>query len=435
MKLVEPLKINDKAHLEIDGCDTVTLAEKYGTPLYVLSLTMIENACNSYLNALKKSDVKGMVCFASKALSTTGIYKIVSDLGLGCDTVSEGELYTALRAGMNPDKICLHGNNKQKGELDMAINAKVHSIVIDNERELDYIESNSDCQNISIRVNPGVEAHTHQYIQTAKIDSKFGFSIYDGTALDIVKRASKLKHAKFKGIHCHIGSQILEVDAFKLAVRHMFEFISELKKINIKVEEINLGGGFGVKYTSADKPLDPEQYFTAILNEVKICSNEYGVDVPFVIIEPGRSIVGEAGITLYTAGNIKEIPNIKKYVAIDGGMFDNPRFALYQAEYTPIIANRCNDKPVEKVTISGKCCESGDIIVENAFLPKITTGDLIAILTTGAYNYSMASNYNRNLVPPMVLVKNGLSDYLVKPQSNEDLVRNDAIPYFLESEK
>jgi diaminopimelate decarboxylase len=287
-------------------------------------------------------------------------------------------------------------------------------------------------QNILLRINPGIEAHTHAFVQTATTDSKFGFSISDGTAEKITAYALQKKYVNLEGYHCHIGSQIFEKQSFVLAVDKCMDFITEMQeKLSFTTKKLNLGGGYGIWYTDEDRKISPEgyaEYLVALINEVKKKAKEKSLQLPYLLIEPGRSIVGEAGITLYTVGTIKDIPGVKKYVAVDGGMFDNPRYALYQSKYTPVLANRANETATEVVTIAGKCCESGDLIAVNVDLPKANSGDILAVLSTGAYNYSMSMNYNRNKIPPCVLVKNGVAEYIVKPQTYEDIIRNDVIP-------
>ena len=330
----------------------------------------------------------------------------------------------------------MHGNNKLPHELEFALDCGVGTIVVDAYSEIDLLDElcaqRNKTQNILIRINPGVEAHTHRFIQTAKTDSKFGFSVADGSALKITEYALTKKNLKLMGYHCHIGSQIFEKQSFVLAVDKMTAFMAEVKKIlNYETSVLNLGGGYGIWYTDEDPKYsenDYAGYLKAVIAELKNKADQYGLKRPYLVIEPGRSIVGEAGITLYTVGTIKDIPGIKKYVAVDGGMFDNPRYALYQAKYTALLANRAEEKAVETVSIAGKCCESGDIVCANVSLPEAHSGDILAVLSTGAYNYSMASNYNRNLIPPMVLVKDGHAEYIVKPQTYEDLIRNDVIP-------
>ena len=437
MNTRKTLRVNEQGHLEIGGADAVALAKSFGTPLYVMDEQYIRDMCSVYRDAIQEEyDGNGLVLYASKAFSCLAIYKIADSEHIGVDAVSAGELYTAFKAGFPAEKIYLHGNNKLPYELEFALDHKVGTIVVDAYSELDMIDQmcaeRGMVQNILLRINPGVEAHTHRFIQTAKTDSKFGFSVADGTAEKITQYALTKKHVHLAGYHCHIGSQIFEKQSFLLAVDKMMAFIAEIgKKYSFETEVLNLGGGYGIWYTDEDAKFscaDYADYLKAIIRELKAKSQEYGVRSPFLVVEPGRSIVGEAGVTLYTVGAIKEIPGIKKYVAVDGGMFDNPRYALYQAKYTAIFANRAAEKPTEVVSVAGKCCESGDLVCADVSLPKAESGDILAVLSTGAYNYSMASNYNRNFIPPVVLVKDGKAEYIVKPQTFEDLVRNDVIP-------
>ena len=433
----DSLKINSKGHLEIGGMDAVDIAKKFGTPVYVFDEKHIRNMMCIYQDTLNKYyGGNGLVLYASKAFSCKAIYKIAMQENIGIDVVSGGELYTALSIGFNPERIYLHGNNKLIQELDYAVESGVGTIVVDSFREADILDElagkKGKKQNIIIRVNPGIEAHTHAFIQTARTDSKFGFSVSDGSAEGMVKHILKKSNLRLKGFHCHIGSQIFEKQSFILATQKMLSFIADIKdKYGFEAEILNLGGGFGIWYNDDDPKLkleDYSNYLRAIIDIINVETEKLGLKKPFLVIEPGRSIVGESGVTLYTVGAIKDIVGVKKYVAIDGGMFDNPRYALYQSKYTVLLANRANDLCTEKVTIAGKCCESGDIIAPDAALPEAQSGDILAVLSTGAYNYSMASNYNRNAIPPAVLVKDGKADYIIKPQTYEDIVRNDVIP-------
>ena len=429
----QTLKTTQNGILEIGGVTVTELAKKYGTPLYVFDQKYIEDMCNIYSKTLEENYGDGIILYASKAFSCKEIYRIINKMNIGADAVSSGEIYTAKSTGFPMQKICFHGNNKTFAELNYAIDAGVGLIVIDAFTEADILDeicaNKGIFQDVLIRVNPGVEAHTHHFIQTAKIDSKFGFSLSNGQATEIIKHVLTKKHLNLKGLHCHIGSQIFENKSFILAVDKMTDYYKQIKdELNYEFDTLNMGGGFGIWYAEGDAKKTCNQYAEYIKNiceKLKDDIKNKNLKKPFLIFEPGRSIVGEAGITLYTAGRIKEIKDLKKYVAIDGGMFDNPRFALYQAKYTVVAAEKMNENPTEKYTLAGKCCESGDIIAEDCMLPPIKEGDLIAVLSTGAYNYSMASNYNRNFIPPVVMVKNGQSRYVVKPQTFEDLTRND----------
>ena len=437
MNTRETLSVGSNGHLVIGGCDAVALARSFGTPLYVMDEAYIREMCRAYREALERFyGGNGMILYASKAFCCTAMYKIAEQEGLGADVVSGGELYTARTAGFPAEKICLHGNNKLPREIEEAVNFGVGYIVADAYIELDRIDAAARAcgkvQDVLLRVNPGVEAHTHRYIQTAKTDSKFGFSLAGGEAEKVSLYALQKKNIRLRGYHCHIGSQIFEKQSFCIAADKMTAFMAEMKaKHAFAADTLNLGGGFGIWYTDEDEKFTPAlyaRYLEAVLGEVRAKAKEYAIDEPFVLFEPGRSIVGEAGVTLYTVGAIKEIAGVRKYVAVDGGMFDNPRYALYQAKYTAVLANLAAEKPTETVSVAGKCCESGDIVCADVMLPAAQEGDILAVLSTGAYNYSMASNYNRNLVPPVVLAKDGTAEYIVRPQTYEDLVRNDTLP-------
>lgn len=436
----ETLKINSKGHLEIGGCDAVDLAKNFGTPLYVFDEKYIRDMMRVYRDTIEKEyGGNGLVLYASKAFSCMAMYRIAAQENIGVDVVSGGELYTAVKAGFPAEKIYMHGNNKLLRELEFAVDAGVGTIVVDSYDEADMLDDIAKAkgveQNVLIRINPGVEAHTHAFVQTARTDSKFGFSISDGTAEKMSAYILKKEHLNLKGYHCHIGSQIFEKQSFVLAAQKAMDFMAMIKSdLGFEADTLNIGGGFGIWYTDDDAKISVDgyaAYLEALISAVKGKASELGLKRPYLLIEPGRSIVGEAGITLYTVGAIKDIPGIKKYVAIDGGMFDNPRYALYQSKYTVLLANRANEACTEKVTIAGKCCESGDLIAVDVPLPEAERGDIAAVLSTGAYNYSMASNYNRNFIPPAILVHGGKAEYIVKPQTYDDLVRNDVVPDYL----
>lgn len=433
----DTLKINGKDHLEIGGADCVDIAKQFGTPLYVFDEAYIRRMMRIYQDTIRSNyDGRGLVLYASKAFSCEAIYAIARQEGIGVDVVSGGELYTAGKASFPARNIVMHGNNKLPYEIAEALDYGVGLIVIDAHSEADLVEREAEkrgvIQNVMIRINPGVEAHTHAYVQTATPDSKFGFSVANGAAEEITSYVLSKPHLRLKGYHCHIGSQIFEKQSFVLAVQKNLAFMAQMKeKLGFEAEAVNMGGGFGIWYSEGDPMIDMDgysDYLRTLLNAIKEGCRALGLRLPFVYLEPGRSIVGEAGITLYTVGAIKEIPGVRKYIAVDGGMFDNPRYALYQSKYTAVLANRAQETPTELVCIAGKCCESGDLIGVDFNLPAAKTGDILAVFSTGAYNYSMASNYNRNLIPPAVLVKDGAAEYIVKPQSYEDLVRNDVIP-------
>lgn len=425
------LNTSEKGHLTIGGCDTVELAKEYGTPLYVLDETTIRNTIRSYVSSFKKFyDGNGMPLYASKALSCKELCRIAKEENIGLDVVSGGEIYTALQAGFPMEKVHFHGNNKTEDEIRFALKSKVGKFVVDNLYELELLNKIAGEMNIkadiSFRIKPGVDAHTHNFIRTGQIDSKFGFALETGEAFEAVKEALKLDNVCLKELHCHIGSQIFNIEPFVTAAEIMIDFMAKIKsELGAVISELNLGGGFGIMYTSDDEPVPYENYMDKVSVAVKAKCAEHGLPVPFIYIEPGRSVVGEAGITLYTVGGKKEIPNVRTYVSIDGGMTDNIRYALYQSAYTVVNASKA-DKPADEiVTIAGKCCESGDLVQEHTKVADVQVGDILAVLSTGAYNYSMASNYNRIPRPAIVMVKDGKSRVIVKRESYEDIVRND----------
>lgn len=430
MFVSENLSVNEKNHLVIGKNDTVELAKKFGTPLYVMDEELIRKNCRIYKNAMDKYSNGGTVLYANKAFCTLYTCRIAKEEGLGLDVVSGGELYTALKADFPTEKICFHGNNKTSDELEMAVKNNVGHIIVDNIYELEELEKiaekHNKIQKIMFRIKPGIDAHTHRFIRTGQIDSKFGVALENGEAFDIIKTAAKMKNVKVTGVHCHIGSQIFDIEPFCRAAEVMMNFVGDLKdKLGLEIDELNLGGGYGIMYTADDDPIEYDKYIEHVAEIVKDTAKKRGVKMPHIFMEPGRSIVASAGITLYTIGGIKDIKNVRKYVSVDGGMGDNPRYILYQSEYTAVLANRAGDKPTEKVTVAGKCCESGDILLKDTMLPKAESGDILAVLATGAYNYSMASNYNRIPRPAVVAVKDGEARVVVKRETYDDLIKND----------
>ncbi|KZN95908.1 MULTISPECIES: diaminopimelate decarboxylase [Aeribacillus] len=423
-------KINQLGHLEIGGVDTVELAKQYGTPLYVYDVALIRERARSFKNTFESLGVPYQVAYASKAFSSIAMVQLANEEGLSLDVVSGGELYTALKAGFPPEKIHFHGNNKSIDELAMALEANIGCIVIDNFYEIDVLSSLCRQMNkkvaVLLRVTPGVEAHTHDYITTGQEDSKFGFDLHNGQiekAIELVKNQS---HLQLLGIHCHIGSQIFGTEGFVLAAGKIFGKISIWKeKFQFVPKVVNLGGGFGIRYTKEDDPLPMNVYVEKMVEVVKGHSEKLQIPLPEIWIEPGRSLVGDAGTTLYSIGSQKVVPNIRKYVAVDGGMSDNIRPALYQAKYEGALANRMNDECSETVSIAGKCCESGDMLIWDLSLPTVKAGDILAVFCTGAYGYSMANNYNRIARPAVVFVENGEARLVVKRETYEDLVSLD----------
>jgi diaminopimelate decarboxylase len=431
MYVSENLSVNEKGNLTVGGIDTVSLTEQYGTPLYVMDEELIRNSVRRFKNSIDKYyGGQGLVCYASKAFCCMEMCRIMKDEGIGLDVVSIGELYTAVKAGCDCEKMCFHGNNKTDEELHYALECGVGHIIVDNISELLRLEEIAKSMNVKakimFRVKPGIDAHTHDFVKTGQIDSKFGFALETGEAFEAVKQAISCENVILRGLHCHIGSQIFDIAPFEEAAKVMLGFIAKIKnELNYEIKELNLGGGFGIKYLESHDPAPFETYMENVSKVVKSYSEEYGIAQPFILIEPGRSIAAPAGITLYKVGARKEIPNIRTYVSIDGGMCDNPRYALYKSEYEAIVANKANEERSEKVTIAGKCCESGDLIGEGMPLQHAESGDIIAVCATGAYNYSMSSNYNRIPKPAVVFVNEGKSRIVVKRETLDDIIRND----------
>lgn len=425
------LNVNEQGHLTIDGCDAVELGKEFGTPLYVLSEETIRNTCRAYVNSIKKYyGGKGLPLYASKALSCKALCRLANEENLGLDVVSGGEIYTAMQAGFPPEKIHFHGNNKTPEEINMALDFGIGKIVVDNLYELELLnklaEEKKKKVKISMRIKPGVDAHTHDFIRTGQIDSKFGFALETGEAMEAVKKTFEFKNVELTELHCHIGSQIFDIDPFVTAAEIMMDFIASVKETTGHIiSELNLGGGFGIKYTNEDNPTAYDNYMKAVSEAVKAKAKEHNLEVPFIYIEPGRSIAGQAGVTLYTIGGKKVIPNIRTYVSVDGGMCDNIRYALYQSKYTVLNASKADKEPDGEYTIAGKCCESGDLVQENTPVADPQVGDTLAVLSTGAYNYSMASNYNRIPKAPIVMIKDGKARLIVKRESYDDLIKND----------
>lgn len=431
MYVSKDLDVNSAGHLTIGGMDTVELANEYGTPLYVVDEDLVREHCRSFKNSINKYyGGAGLACYASKAFCCKAMCKIMLEEGMGLDVVSEGELYTALKSGFPMDKVCFHGNNKTDGELKLALENNVGRIIVDNVFELNRLnalaEKEGRTAHIMFRIKPGIDAHTHNFIRTGQIDSKFGFALETGEAFEAVKEAIALPHIDLVGLHCHIGSQIFDIEPFVCAAEVMLHFIGKIKKeLGFEVKELNLGGGFGIKYTEEDAPVAYDKYMEKVSEKVKEVCAEEDIALPFILIEPGRSVIAPAGITLYTVGGIKHIPNIRTYVSVDGGMCDNPRYILYQSKYEAVIANRAADPRTETVTVAGKCCESGDLIGEGMPIQHVEVGDTMAVLATGAYNYSMSSNYNRIPKPAVVMVKDGKSRVVVRRETLDDIINCD----------
>lgn len=425
-----PFKVNEKGHLEIGEIDTVELVQKYGTPLYVYDVSLIRDNCRAFVNTFKEVGVKTQVTYASKAFSSIAMLQVIKQEGLSLDVVSEGELYTALQANFPTEKIHLHGNNKSMKELRMAIEHDIGCIIIDNFYEIEIIDKllkeYNKKMDVLIRVTPGIESETHQYIMTGNEDSKFGFNMHNGQSEEAFKLLHNHEFIQFKGLHCHIGSQIFEPDSFLKAIDVLFKQVSEWFSLHgYTPEVINLGGGFGIRYTGEDNPLPFNIHVKKIIAAVQQQIKEINIPMPEIWIEPGRSIVGNAGITLYTVGSMKNIPGVRDYIAIDGGMTDNIRPALYQAKYEGVLANKANKQADHIVSVAGKCCESGDMLIWDLPVPEVESGDILAVFSTGAYGYSMASNYNRFPKAAVVFVENGQDKLVVQRETHKDVVKND----------
>lgn len=432
MKLHGTSIVTPEGILEIGGCSALELADKYGTPLWVMDEELIRNTCQRLVKAFSQKG-NSQVLYASKSFLTTAMCKIINEEGLGLDVVSGGELYTALKANFPVENIYFHGNNKSFEEIKLALENGIGHIVVDNFYELQILNGIAGelktKQAIILRISPGVEAHTHEYIRTGQIDSKFGFTLPNGQAMEAIKLALELPNLDLKGIHCHIGSQIFEMGSYGHAAHVMIEFMKNIEKeTGYILEELNIGGGLGIYYSPGDEPSSIESYAEIVMNTVKQKCDEFELPTPKLLIEPGRSISGPAGTTLYKVGSIKNIPGVRKYVAVDGGMNENIRPALYEAKYEVYVASRMNEPSNEKVTITGKCCESGDILAWNVNLPEVKPGDILAMPSTGAYGYAMSGNYNRIPRQSVVLVNKSTSDEIVKRETYEDLIRNDVIP-------
>ena len=433
MQLQGTMTINERGRLVIGGCEVVQLARDFGTPLYIFDEDCIRDNCRRFYQAFNAGSGRAEVVYAGKAFLTTAMCRIIASEGLGLDVVSGGELYTALAAGFPVDRIYFHGNNKSYAELCQALEAGVGRFMVDNFAELELLSRLSvergRVARVILRVTPGIEAHTHEYIRTGQIDSKFGFTLPNGQALAAARRAGELPGIEFKGLHCHIGSQIFELEPYSEAATVMMELAATVKEATgLVTAELDLGGGFGIYYTAGDEPRPVSAYAETILTRVEAEARRLNLPRPRVLVEPGRAIIGPAGSTAYTVGSIKEIPGVRKYVAVDGGMADNIRPALYGAKYEAILANKAGMPATEKVAVTGKCCESGDMLIWEVELPPVERGDILLMSCTGAYGYTMASNYNRLGRPAAVLVRDGNADLILKREDYSDLIRNDVLP-------
>ncbi len=424
---IKPITTEEKENLTIGGCDLVELAKKYGTPLYVIDEATLRGICREYKEAFKNYENIKMM-YASKALCTSAVIRILDEEGFGFDTVSAGEIYTVYKSGVDMSKVLFNGNNKTAREIELALDYKIGRFSVDNFYEAEILNSIAAQKGVNaeilLRITPGIECHTHDYIQTGQIDSKFGFDLSQtDEIIELIK--NKYKNLTLRGLHAHIGSQIFEVKSYYDEVEILVKEIARIKKVhNLILDEMNIGGGLGVKYTDADTPPSLKILSDAVTEAM----HKYALEIPTIYIEPGRSIISTAGVTLYTVGSSKQVPNGRKYIAVDGGMADNPRPSMYRAEYTAQVANKINEAVKEKVTIAGRYCESGDILINDIELPLTEPGDIICVYNTGSYNYSMASNYNRVEKPAMVLVNNSHSDIIVYRETLDNLISSDNIP-------
>ncbi len=424
-------RINENGNIEIGGCDLIDLAQKYDTPLYVLDEATIRSICSDYKKAFSKYPKVNMM-YASKALCTMATSALLASEGFGFDVVSAGEIYTVYKAGVDMSKVLFNGNNKSFEELSLALNLGVGRISVDNFFELSLLneiaKSNNKIVDILLRITPGIECHTHEYIQTGHLDSKFGFDLTQiDDAVELI--LNEYTNLKLHGLHAHIGSQIFETSIYADEIEILVKEIARLdEKFGLKLDEVNVGGGLGVKYTDSDLPPSTYEIADKIINSLNKNIEKYGIEPPALFIEPGRSIISTAGVTLYTIGTSKQVPKGKTYFAVDGGMADNARPSIYQAKYYAEIVNKPSQELAKTVTIAGRFCESGDILIKDIKLPEIEEGDVLVVFNTGAYNYSMASNYNRVQKSAMVLVNNSQSDIIVSRETLDDIISHDIIP-------
>lgn len=427
VNLSDNLTINQAGHLQIGGVDALELALKYGTPVIAYDTGYIKKEIASFKEAFIKAGLKYRVVYASKAFSSLAMYRLIAQAGVGCDVVSGGELYAALKGGMAPEMIEFHGNNKTLAELEFAVEQNIGCIVVDNFHEIELLQAIclklNKTVRVCLRVAPGIEAETHKYIATGQSNSKFGFDLDSGQAQKALLQLLKTACFEVIGVHCHIGSQIFAVAGFQMAAAKMITVLKEWQdKYSFKARVLNLGGGFGIKYNDQDHPLNPAEFVTAIIETVQLEARKNGLDLPEIWVEPGRSLVGEAGTTLYQVGSTKTVPGVCNFIAVDGGMGDNIRPALYGAKYAAFLAKNPTAPAIQTATIVGKYCESGDVVVEQQRLPKVQAGDVLAVTATGAYGYSMASNYNRNGRPPVVFCEEGHTKLVLRRESYADML-------------
>lgn len=431
MVLPVTAQVNEKNHLEIGGCDVVELVHQFGTPLFIMDEETIRQQCRRYVDSFHRLNANTEVIYAGKAFISLAICQLIIEEGLSIDVSSGGELYIAIKAGFPPERIYLHGNNKTPDELNFALDCNVGRIVVDSDNELNLLNEQAGekgkTANIYLRITPGIIPTTHSYIQTGQIDSKFGFGLADEKAMEAVKKALALANLNLCGLHAHIGSQIFALHSYARAIELIIDFVVKVRvETGFEVGELNAGGGLGIKYEATDEPSTIEEFAQVIVDGIQKETERLNLPLPKIMVEPGRSIIGNAGVTAYTVGTIKEIPGVRTYVSVDGGMSDNLRPMLYGAVYEALIANKANLPATNKVTIAGKHCESGDVLVRDAILPRLEIGDILVTPATGAYGYVLSNNYNKQPRPPVILVKDGQARLIIRRETYEDLVRLDS---------
>ena len=422
--------VDSRGHLIVGGVDAADLAARFGTPLYLIDEDRMRANCRAYVDAMRTAyPGPGRVVFAGKALCTIASCQVAYEEGLGIDVVSPGEILTALRAGVPADALYFHGSNKTPDEIAYALDAGVGRFIVDNHQELTTLDrmarERRTTADVLLRLTPGIEPHTHKAIQTGGVDSKFGFGMLGPAAESAVRAALASPGIRLRGLHSHIGSQSFDLDPFVLAARALVSFAAEMRSAGLVLEELNLGGGLGIRYLADQDPPSRVDFVKAIAGTAADLLKGHKLSLPTLLFEPGRSIVGDAGITLYTAGAIKVVPGVRTFISVDGGMYENPRPALYQARYEAVVATRAAERPTQRIALAGRCCESGDVLIWDADVPEIREGDLLAVFATGAYTYSMASNYNRYTRPALVFVRDGNAQVAVERETLEDLVRLD----------
>ncbi len=415
-------------HLVIGGCDIVDLVSNFGTPLFVYDEETLVTQCRDYMACFADGPTPVEVIYAGKAFMSLALCQLIAREGLSIDVSSGGELYVALAASFPPERIYMHGNNKTPRELEMALEHDVGTIVVDSFDEIRLLDGLAAAagkrQKVFIRLTPGIKPQTHKYIQTGQVDSKFGFGIDDGQALEAVKKLLSLENLELTGFHSHIGSQIFALDAYRKTIEILFNFAAGVRReTGFMPRKINLGGGLGIKYKEEDQPPSIVQFAQIVFEAAAAAADSSGLPLPELAVEPGRSIVGKAGVTLYRIGTVKEIPGVRTYISIDGGMSDNIRPMLYGAEYTALLANRVGAAAQQEVTIAGKHCESGDVLIRDIKLPKMEVGDILCTPATGAYGYAMANNFNLQPKPAVVMVRDGQARVIVERETYEDLIR------------